>query len=101
MENKYTKGLILGGLLIVAAAVAYGMSKEGRRLTKKIKDDFKPMAAHFKKNLGKLRDITKDDFDELVTNLVEEYAEKKDISNDSKKKIVNVLKSKWREIKNG
>lgn len=99
MENKWTKGFILGGLIMATAAVAFGMSKEGKELTKKLKDDFKPMTKHLKENLGKLRDVTKEDFDELVTNLVDEYAKKKQIGDDSKNKIVKLLKSKWDEIK--
>jgi Holliday junction resolvase RusA-like endonuclease len=99
MGHKFTKGFILGGLLMAAATVVFAMSKEGRALTKKLKEDIKQLTTHLKENLGRLRDVTKEDFDELVTTLVDEYAAKKKISDDSKIKLVNILKSKWSEIK--
>lgn len=99
MENKFTNGLIFGGLLMVVTAVIFGMSKEGRQLTKKLKKDFNQMTMHAKENLGTLRDVTKEDFDELIITLVEEYGSKKKINDDSKKKIIKELKSKWEEIK--
>jgi gas vesicle protein len=99
MENKFTKGLFLGGLLTAAAVVAFGMSKHGRECTKKIKEDLKPMAMNLKEKLEKLRDVAKEDFDELVAIIVEDYAKKKEIGNDSKMKIINALRSKWHEIK--
>lgn len=99
MENKFIKGLVLGGLLTVAATAGFILSKEGRECTKKLKENFKPMAKHLKENINKLHDVTKEDFDELVATLVEEYSKKKEISNDSKKTIASALKSKWYEIK--
>lgn len=99
MENKFTKGLILGVLLAAAAVVGLAMSKEGRVCTKKLKEALNPMVKHLKENLDRLNDVTREDFDELVTSIVEEYAKKKEINNDSKKMLANALKSKWHEIK--
>lgn len=100
MENKFIKGLILGGLLTAAAILGFKIKKEGWGYTKKFKEGFKPMAKHFKENFGKLHDVSKEDFDKLVTTLVEEYTKKKEISDDSKKTLITALKSKWDEIKN-
>jgi gas vesicle protein len=101
MENKFTKGLILGGVLMAAAVAIFATSKEGKELSKKLKEDVKQMSIHMKDNFGKLRDVSKEDFDELVTTLVDEYAKKKELGDESKKKIVNLLKSKWNEVKDG
>jgi hypothetical protein len=98
MENKFKKGLILGGLLMVVAAVACAMSKKGREFTEELKEDLEPMARHLSKNLKRLRNTAKDDFEELVTTLVEEYAKNKEMSIGLKNKLMNELKSKWYEI---
>ena len=49
MENKFKKGLILGGLLAVAAAVGFAMTKEGQGLTEELHKDLKTLAKHLKK----------------------------------------------------
>lgn len=99
MDNKFTKGLILGGLITAAFVAGFGVSKEGRNLAKKLKKDLEPMAKRLKENLSKLHDVTKEDFDELVTKIVEEYAKRKEINSESKKTLVNALKSVWNDVK--
>lgn len=99
MENKFIKGLILGGFLVFAATVGFVISKEGRVCTKKIKENFKPVAKQIKENINRLHDVAKDDFDELVAVMVEDYAKKKELSDDYKKTLTSALKSKWDEVR--
>lgn len=98
MQNKFKKGLILGGLLAVAAALGFAMSKEGQELTEELQKDLKALAKHLKKSLHKLEDVTKENFDELVVALVDQYAEKKELAIDAKKALTHALQAKWREM---
>lgn len=98
MENKFRKGLILGGLLAVATVAGFAMTKEGQELTEDLQKDLKSLAKKLKKNLHKLEDVTKDNFNELVGTLVEEYAKKKELANDAKEKLITALQSKWHEM---
>lgn len=98
MENKFKKGLILGGLLAVGAVVGIMMSKNGEQLTEELQKDFKALSKHLKKNLSKLEDVTKENFNELVTKVVDEYAEKKELVSDAKKSLTSALEDKWQEM---
>lgn len=98
MENKFKKGLILGGLLAVAAAVGFTLSKGGQELSEELQKDLKTLAKHLQKNLNKLEDVTKESFDELATTVVEEYAKKKDATDDIKNTLIQALQAKWHEM---
>lgn len=98
MENKFKKGLILGGLLAVGAAVGLAMTREGKILSEDLQADLKTLSKHLKKNLNKLQDVTKDNFDELAATVVEEYAKKKELAADAKESLVAALRSKWNEM---
>ncbi len=98
MENTFKKGLILGGLLAVAAAIGFAMSKEGQQLSEDLQKDLKTLAKHVKKSLHKMEDITKEKFDDVVTAVVEEYEKKKELAIDAKKSLINALQSKWHEM---
>ncbi len=98
MENKFKKGLILGGILAVAAAVGFAMTKEGQQLTEELQKDLKTLAKNLEKSLHKIEDVTKDSFNELVVAIVEKYAEKKELANDAKKALVQALQAKWHEM---
>jgi len=98
MENKFKKGLILGGLLAVGAAVGFAMSKEGQELTEDLQKDLKVLAKHLKKNLHQMQDVTKENFDELAATAVEEYAKKKDLAIEAKNALIKALQSKWHEM---
>lgn len=98
MENKFKKGLILGGLLAVGTAVGFAMSKKGQQLTEELQKDLKILAKHLKKNLHQLEDVTKESFDELINTVVEEYAKKKELASDVKKTLVSALQEKWHEM---
>ncbi|HCW32727.1 MAG: hypothetical protein UT36_C0009G0029 [Candidatus Peregrinibacteria bacterium GW2011_GWF2_39_17] len=98
MENKFKKGLILGGLLTAAAVLGFAMSHEGQELTEELQKDLKNLAKQLKKSLHKLEDITKEGFDESVATVVEEYAKKKELASDAKKALINALQSKWHEM---
>jgi gas vesicle protein len=98
MENKFRKGLILGGLLAVGAAVGFAMTKDGKKLTKELQKDLKPLAKHLKSNLHKMEDVTKDGFDQLVITLVDEYSRKKQLAGDAKDALITSLQSKWHEM---
>jgi gas vesicle protein len=98
MENKFKKGLILGGLLAVGAAVGMVMSKDRKGLTEELQQDLKVLAKHLKKNLHQLEDVTKEKFNELVITVVDEYAKKKELAIDAKKTLIDVLQSEWQEM---
>ena len=49
MENKFKKGMILGGLLAVAAAVGFVLTKDGRQLSEDLQGDLKDLAKQLKK----------------------------------------------------
>lgn len=98
MENKFKKGLILGGLLAVGAAVGFAMTKGGQELTEEMQKDFKALSKHLKKSLHKLEDVTKENFDDLVATVVEEYAKKKELADNAKKALIAALQAEWHEM---
>lgn len=98
MENKFKKGLILGGLLAAASAIGFAMSKGGQELSEELQKDLKTLAKQVKKSLHKLEDVTKDSFDTLVSTVVDEYAAKKEMAADAKDSLVHALKAKWHEM---
>ena len=71
MENKFKKGLILGGLLAAGAAIGFAMSKGGHELTEELQKNLKALSKRLKKNLNKLQDIDKKSFNELVNTVVD------------------------------
>jgi gas vesicle protein len=97
-ENKFKKGLILGGILAVASAVGFSRTKEGQKLTADFQQDIITLVKRLRKNLGELEDVTKEKFDKTVDLVVDEYAEKKQLIGDAKKTILNQLHSKWSEM---
>ena len=74
MSHLFKKGLILGGLLAVGAAIGFAMSDDGQKLSEDVQKDLKTLAKQLKKRLHTLEDITKENFDELVSSVVEEFA---------------------------
>lgn len=98
MENKFKKGLILGGILAAGAALVFSMTKEGQQLTEELQKDLKDLTKLLKKSLNKLEDITKESFDDLVTTVVIEYAKKKELAIDAQKKLINALQATWQEV---
>jgi len=98
MENKFKKGLILGGLLAAGAAIGFAMSKEGKELTEELQKDCKVLAKHLKKNLHTLEDVNKESFDALVATVVDEYTKKKELASDAKNALIVALQSKWHEM---
>lgn len=98
MENKFKKGLILGGLLAVGAAVGFAMTKEEPGLTEELQKDLKTLSKHLKANLHQLEDINKEKFDDLTMAVVNEYAKKKELASDVKKTLITALQAKWHEM---
>ena len=98
MENKFKKGLILGGLLAAGAVLGFAMTEKGQEMTEELQKDLKALAKRLKKNLHKLEDVTKESFDTLVSTVVEEYAEKKELAIEAKKSLVAALQAKWHEM---
>lgn len=98
MENKFKKGLILGGLLAVGAVVGLAINKQGQELTEELQKDFKTLSKHLKNSLHRLEDATKESFGQLAVTAVEEYAKKKELANDAKKKLIIALQAKWQEM---
>lgn len=98
MQNKFKKGLILGGLLAIGAAAGLIITREGQELTEELEKDINILSKHLKKNLHQLEDVTKESFDELVTTIVEEYSKKKELAIDTKKALTKALQAKWDEM---
>jgi len=98
MENKFKKGIILGGLLAVGAVIGFAMTKEGKELTEELQKDLKTLAKHLKKDLSNMEDVTKENFDELVNSVVEKYTEKKELATDAKELLIKALQAKWHEM---
>lgn len=98
MPNIFKKGLILGGLLAVGAAVGFALSDKGQELTEDIQKDLKTLAKKLKKRLSTLEDITEDSFNELVAAVVGEFAKQHDLLDDVKSTLSKSLKSMWKEM---
>lgn len=95
MKNVLKKGLLLGELLAVGAAVGFAKSGEGQQFTEELQKDLKTLAKHLKNDLHELEDVTKEAFDDLVTAVVENYAKDRRIANDTKKTLVAALRANW------
>jgi len=98
MENKFKKGLILGGILAVGAVVGFIINNGGKEMSEQVQKDLKTIAKLLKKDLSKLEDVTKENFYDLVTKVIEEYSKKKELLEDDKKVITDALKNKWHEM---
>lgn len=98
MENKFKKGLILGGLLAVGAVVGLALTKDGQELTEELQKDLKTLSKHLKKNLHQLEDVTQENFNDLVVAVVEEYTKNKELASEAKKTLIAALQAKWQEM---
>lgn len=98
MENKFKKGLILGGLLAAGTAIGFAMTKEGKGLTKELQQDLKGLAKNLKSNLHELEDITKENFNKLIDIAVEQYEKKRALASGAKKSLTRALQAKWKEM---
>ncbi|MFA5746611.1 MAG: hypothetical protein WC926_00850 [Candidatus Paceibacterota bacterium] len=97
MNNKFKKGLILGGLL-TAIVVGLTRTERGKKIAEEFQEESKMLAGRIKKRLADFEDITKENFEDLVDLIVNEYAEKKELAADAKDSIVKALKEKWLEM---
>lgn len=98
MNNKFKKGLLLGGLLAAAAVLGFSMTKKGQQLSAELEDALKELTLDVKNRLAELEDVTKEKFDELVATVAAEYAEKKALAVDAKDALVAALQEKWTEM---
>jgi len=98
MKNTFKKGLILGGLLAVGAAVGLALTKEGKELTEELQKDLEMLSKHLKKNLNRLEDITQEKFGDLAVSVVDEYAKNKELASDAKQSLIAALQAKWSEM---
>lgn len=98
MENKFKKGLILGGILTTIVIAGLAMTKTGEKLSDELQDDLKSLTKKVKKHLSDLEDITEEKYDELVNTVVNEYDKKKKWADDSRKSLTSALKEKWKEM---
>lgn len=98
MANIFKKGLILGGLLAVGAAVGFAMSNEGQQLSEDVQKDLKMLTKQLKKRLHDLQDITEERYDELVSVVVDEFAKQHELAEEVKKTLTKALKSMWHEM---
>ncbi len=98
MGSLFKKGLILGGLLAVGAAVGLMMTDEGQQLSEDVKKDLQTLAKKLKKRLHTLEDITEESFNELVSTIVDEFAKQNEIAEDIKATLTKSLKAMWSEM---
>ena len=98
MKNKFKKGLILGGLLAVVAAVGLAKTKEGQYLTDELQNDLKVLVKNLKKNLHNSEDETRESFNNLVVTIVEEYSKTKELTVEAKNALIAELRAKWDEM---
>ncbi|MDD3302418.1 MAG: hypothetical protein PHN31_02605 [Candidatus Gracilibacteria bacterium] len=98
MENKFRKGLILGGILAVATVIGVAINKDGKGIADDLKEDFKSIVKNLKKNLNKLEDVSKEDFAKMVNTVVEDYCKTKKITDEAKNSIISALNNKWNEM---
>ncbi|HBU28074.1 TPA: hypothetical protein DEB00_03095 [Candidatus Uhrbacteria bacterium] len=98
MENKFKKGLILGGLLAAGAAIGIALGKGGQELTKELQKELNVLSKHLKISLHQLQDVHQEGFNDLVKSVVEEYAKKKELASDAKTALILALQSKWQEM---
>lgn len=99
MENKFKKGLILGGLLGVASLVGLAIKKfRTQDLTEEMQSDLKDLSKKLKKKLSEMEDITKEEFTKMVNAVVDEYSNKKTMAEEAKNLLMAVLLDKWQEM---
>lgn len=94
----FKKGLILGGLLAVGAAVGFAMSDEGQQLSEDAQKDLKTLAKQLKKQLHALQDVTEESFNELVLTVVGEFAKEKELAEEVKTTLITALQAMWKEM---
>lgn len=99
MENKFKKGLLLGGLLSIASIVGYVIKKHHHSdLTEEVQAELKDLTKQVKKKIASLEDITKNQFTDVVNKVVDEYAKKKALAEEIKIVLMAVLLEKWEEM---
>ena len=98
MENKFGKGVILGGILALATIIGVAINKDWKEISEDLKEDFKSIIKIMKKSLHKLEDVTKEDYDKIVNTVVEEYTKTKEFTKESKDSIISALNNKWKEL---
>jgi gas vesicle protein len=98
MDNKFTKGLLIGGLLAAGAWVGLTSTKKGKQLTEDLQKDLKNITKELKKKLEDFQDVTKENFSEIVKTVVEQYGAAKQLATDSKQVLVEALEEKWDDV---
>jgi gas vesicle protein len=98
MDNKFTKGLILGGLLTAGAWIGLRSTKKGKQLTDDLQKDLIEITKELRKKLADFQDITKENFNEVVKAVVEQYGATKKLATDSKEVLVEALEEKWQDV---
>lgn len=98
MKNLFKKGLILGSLLAVGAAIGFATSKEGQQMSEDTQQDLKMLAKQLKKRLHRLEDVTEERFDELVATIVEEFSKEKELGEEIKTTLIEALDATWKEM---
>ena len=98
MENKFRKGIILGGLLTLATIIGVVINNDWKEISDDLKEDFKSIVMKLKKSLHKLEDVTKEDYSKIVNTVVEEYSKTKEITKESKDSLISALNNKWNEM---
>lgn len=98
MENKFKKGLLLGGILTTIAIIGLATTKSGEKLSEELQGDLKSLTKKVKGRLSDMEDITEEKYDELVTVVTDEYDKKRKWAGDAKKSLISALHEKWGEM---
>jgi ElaB/YqjD/DUF883 family membrane-anchored ribosome-binding protein len=98
MDNKFRKGVILGGLLATAALVGITITRKKTVLDKDLQADLKNLVKTVKKNLADMEDITRDKYNEIVEKAVAEYSKKRKMAKEAQMNLMEALQEKWDEM---
>lgn len=98
MKNTFKKGLILGGILALGAAVGFMTTKSGQEMSEELQKDLKALSKKLRKQLYTLEDVTKEHFDELVSVLVDEFAKDHALAVNAKNQLLAALDETWIEM---
>lgn len=98
MHNKFSKGLLLGGLLAAGAILGLTATKKGKKLTEDLQKDVKALMKELKTKLADYEDVTRENFNQLVTAAVDQYSATKKLAGDSKEVLQEALEEKWEEM---
>jgi gas vesicle protein len=96
-DKNFKKGLLAGGLL-AGVLVAFGMSKKGKNLQKKVLESSQELYGEVKKVALEWGETTRESYNEIVERAAEEFARRKEMARDMKDALIEKLQDKWGEF---